>query len=110
MKIAKKGLKSLVRVMIVGVIAVGLACNNNLNTPKNNAASNNKVLLSNVPKESTSSVKNNSDDIDKNIYALSYDPEKILSFNGEKIENFVPAEGFEDSNKFVVVKREKKSI
>ncbi|QBD85333.1 alveolysin [Clostridium tetani] len=54
--------------------------------------------------------KDNSDDIDKNIYGLSYDPRKILSYNGEQVENFVPAEGFENPDKFIVVKREKKSI
>src|SRR3712207_5609573 len=52
----------------------------------------------------------NSDDIDKNIYNLSYDPKKILSYNGESIENFIPAESCENSNKFIVIKREKKSV
>ena len=48
--------------------------------------------------------------IDKEIYGLSYDPYKILSFNGEEIENFVPIECYENSDKFIVIKREKKSI
>ncbi|KGM97597.1 alveolysin [Clostridium botulinum] len=55
-------------------------------------------------------VSNNSEEIDKKIYGLSYDPRKILSFNGENIENFVPAEGFESLDKYIVIKREKRSI
>ncbi|AWZ49842.1 alveolysin [Clostridiaceae bacterium 14S0207] len=53
---------------------------------------------------------NDINDIDENIYSLEYDPVKILSSNGEKVENFRPAEGFENPDKYIVVKREKKSI
>src|SRR3712207_5579648 len=52
----------------------------------------------------------NSDEIDDAIYDLKYDPRKILSFNGESVENFKPAEGFEKPDKYIVVKREKKKI
>lgn len=52
----------------------------------------------------------NYNDIDENVYNLEYDPVKILSSNGEKIENFRPAEGFDNPDKYIVVKREKKSI
>lgn len=55
-------------------------------------------------------IKNNSDDIDEKIYGLSYNADKILAYNGENIEGFIPAEGFENSNKYIVVKREKKDI
>ncbi|SFC47172.1 thiol-activated cytolysin family protein [Clostridium uliginosum] len=65
---------------------------------------NNNELIKSNP------IKNNSDDIDENIYGLSYNSNKILSYNGEEIENFIPAEGFENPNKYIVVKREKKKI
>ncbi|MBW6409075.1 thiol-activated cytolysin family protein [Clostridium sp. YB-6] len=55
-------------------------------------------------------LENDLNDIDKNIYGLSYDPNEILSYNGESIESFVPAEGFENPNKYIVIKREKKRI
>lgn len=55
-------------------------------------------------------LKNEINDIDKNIYGLSYNPDKILSSKGESIDSFVPAEGFDAPNKYIVVKREKKSI
>ncbi|NFO86515.1 alveolysin [Clostridium botulinum] len=55
-------------------------------------------------------LKNEINDIDKNIYGLSYNPDKILSSKGESIDSFVPAEGFDTPNKYIVVKREKKSI
>ncbi|GAA0079192.1 anthrolysin O/cereolysin O family cholesterol-dependent cytolysin Alo [Clostridium sp. CTA-5] len=55
-------------------------------------------------------LENDLNDIDKNIYGLSYDPNEILSYNGDSVESFVPAEGFENPNKYIVVKREKKHI
>lgn len=57
-----------------------------------------------------SKIKNSSDDIDEKIYSLAYNPYKILAYNGKNIENFVSAQGFENPNKYIVVKREKKSI
>ncbi|WP_310940124.1 thiol-activated cytolysin family protein [Clostridium sp. SHJSY1] len=54
--------------------------------------------------------QNNSKDIDNNIYRLSYDSNKILSFNGETVESFVPSEGYQDNNKYIEIKRSKKSI
>ena len=48
--------------------------------------------------------------LDEKIYALSYDPKKILSFNGENMESFIPNEGIKTPDKFIVIKREKKSI
>lgn len=48
--------------------------------------------------------------LDQNIYNLSYDPNKILSFNGESLESFIPNEGIETPDKFIVIKREKKNI
>ena len=53
---------------------------------------------------------NNSEVIDDHIYNLIYDPNQILSFSGENIENFIPKEGHNDPNKYTVIKREKKSI
>ncbi|MBN1036243.1 alveolysin [Clostridium botulinum] len=55
-------------------------------------------------------LKNEINDIDKNIYELSYNPDKILSSKGESVDSFVPAQGFDTPNKYIVVKREKKSI
>ncbi len=55
-------------------------------------------------------LKNEINDIDKNIYGLSYNPDKILSSKGESVDSFVPAQGFDTPNKYIVVKREKKSI
>ncbi|GAB6150970.1 thiol-activated cytolysin family protein [Clostridium novyi] len=52
----------------------------------------------------------NGNEIDDAIYDLKYDPRKILAFNGEAVENFTPAEGFENPDKYIVIKREKKSI
>lgn len=72
---------------------------------------NNNVQAAKLNTEDKSSeIKTNSDNIDENIYNLSYDPYRILSSNGEKVESFVPAESFENSGKYVVIKREKKSI
>ncbi|NFA44029.1 alveolysin [Clostridium botulinum] len=55
-------------------------------------------------------LKNEINDIDKNIYGLSYNPDKILSSKDESVDSFVPAQGFDTPNKYIVVKREKKSI
>ncbi|WP_341480420.1 thiol-activated cytolysin family protein [Clostridium cibarium] len=55
-------------------------------------------------------IKNNSEDIDRSIYGLSYDSNTILSSNGDNVASFVPAEGFQEQNKYVQIKREKKDI
>lgn len=49
-------------------------------------------------------------DLDNKIYGLSYNSDKILSFNGEGIDSFIPNEGIKKTDKFIVIKREKKSI
>ncbi|EDS78476.1 tetanolysin O [Clostridium botulinum C str. Eklund] len=72
-------------------------------------------MFKNVPMLATSGQpfygeNQNSNEIDDDIYGLKYDPRKILAFNGEAVENFKPAEGFENPDKYIVVKREKKSI
>ncbi|NEZ47256.1 alveolysin [Clostridium niameyense] len=104
MRFTKKFLKSLSRVILSVIIITGLTSNYNFNDTMN------KTLLANAKNENNPSVKNNSDEIDKNIYGLTYDPNTILSSNGEKVGSFIPAESFENPGKFIVVKREKKSI
>ncbi|CAM2797614.1 thiol-activated cytolysin family protein [Hathewaya histolytica] len=105
MKITKKGLRSLSRLMLITMIT-GLTYNYHLGSSVNG----NRVVLANPNTKTDNLIKNNSDEIDEKIYGLSYDPYKILSYNGEKVENFVPAECSENSGKFTVIKREKKNI
>ncbi|MCD3325309.1 alveolysin, partial [Clostridium botulinum D/C] len=133
MKIMKKKLRLLARVMVV-IMIIGLTYTGNFNNnivlaDTTDQSSNTKDTSNkgNKPPETDKSgqpikannqtsqvkdknTKSNSNEIDEKIYGLSYDPKKILTLNGEKIENFVPAEGYEDSDKYVVIKREKKSI
>lgn len=47
--------------------------------------------------------------IDDKIIALNYDPQQILAFHGEKIENCVPYTDGMKNDKYIVVKREVKS-
>ncbi|KEI07058.1 thiol-activated cytolysin family protein [Clostridium botulinum] len=133
MKIMKKKLRLLARVMVV-IMIIGLTYTGNFNnnivladTTDQNSNTKDTNNKGNKPPETDKSgqpvkandqtsqvkdknTKSNSNEIDEKIYGLSYDPKKILTLNGEKIENFVPAEGYEDSDKYVVIKREKKSI
>ncbi|WP_198925063.1 thiol-activated cytolysin family protein, partial [Clostridium botulinum] len=133
MKTIKKKLRLVAQVMVV-IMIIGLTYtgnfNNNIVLADTNDQSSNTKDTSNKenekleteksgqpvkPNDQTSQIKDektkkNSEEIDEKIYGLSYDPKKILTSNGEKIENFVPAEGYEDSDKYVVIKREKKSI
>ncbi|MCX7885170.1 MAG: thiol-activated cytolysin family protein [Caloramator sp.] len=60
--------------------------------------------------ENNQPMTNSSDNIDRGIYNLSYDANKILSYEGDKIDNYVPAEGFELPNKYIVIKRNKKRL
>lgn len=101
MKKNKTLLSFLSRVLLV-LFVTGLISNCNLNKVFAKDNNENKNLLND--KEENHNI------IDKKIYGLSYDPYKILSFNGEEIENFVPVESYENSDKFIVIKREKKSI
>lgn len=48
--------------------------------------------------------------VDEGIYNLDYNPDEILAMPGDKVESFVPKEGYFDAGKFIVVEREKKSI
>ncbi|AOR24163.1 thiol-activated cytolysin family protein [Clostridium taeniosporum] len=83
-----------------------------------NLLSDNMVKDTNIIKEPRvenipivrSTLKADFNDIDKNIYRLSYNPNEILSYNGESAENFIPAEGFDNPNKYIVVKREKRRL
>ncbi|GCD10859.1 thiol-activated cytolysin family protein [Clostridium tagluense] len=104
MKITKKALTSVAHVLLISMVISGSIGNYNVK-----ASSPNNVQAINLNTENNP-IKNNSDNIDENIYGLSYNPNNILSYNGENIESFVPAEGFENPNKYIVVKREKKSI
>lgn len=47
--------------------------------------------------------------IDDKILGLSYDPQQILAFHGDKIENCVPYADSMENDKYIVVKREVKS-
>lgn len=75
----------------------------------NNAKKAEEPAIENLPIERATLVTE-LNDIDENIYGLSYDSNKILSSNGESIESFIPNEGFNEPNKYIVVKREKKRI
>lgn len=48
--------------------------------------------------------------INQNIYGLEYDPNVILAFNGNKIENVVPKEGKVENGNFIVKTRTRKKI
>lgn len=112
MKATNNLLRKVSRAMLVFFITA-LTCNYNLNTvfaKENEANKNPETNNGQAVKVEDNSIKNNSDELDDKIYGLNYDSQKILSSNGEKIENFIPAEGFEQSDKYIVVKREKKSI
>ncbi|WP_142415088.1 thiol-activated cytolysin family protein [Hathewaya massiliensis] len=124
MKNSKKIATMISRVMVI-VGLTGLAYNYNVNADINQnkedkesrilLSSNDGQVKSNIQNENNTKikdnlVKSNSEELDEKIYELSYDPRKILSYNGEKVESFVPAESFENSDKFIVVKREKKNI
>ncbi|AWZ47680.1 thiol-activated cytolysin family protein [Hathewaya limosa] len=126
MKNTNKFLRPLSKVMLGIFVATSLTCNYGVtknivfaddatekvneknNLPKSDLSirNNGQVIQSGADDQS----KKNSNEIDKNIYGLSYDPQKILSYNGEKVENFKPAEGFENPDKYIVIKREKKNI
>jgi thiol-activated cytolysin len=48
--------------------------------------------------------------IDKEVNDLQYNPEQILSFQGESITNFRPKEGRSENGKYIVVNKEKVSM
>ncbi|TPG89698.1 alveolysin [Brevibacillus laterosporus] len=49
-------------------------------------------------------------DIDTGIANLNYNVHDILAVNGDQIDSYVPTEGVKSNGKFIVVKREKKSL
>ncbi|KGM93553.1 alveolysin [Clostridium novyi A str. 4552] len=102
----KKSSKKLIKSMAF-ITITAITCNYNLI-----ANNTNKKLLSNSPNTNTIILNQstNTNSLNDTIYGLTYDPNKILSFNGDKIDSFIPYEGFETPNKYVVVKREKKSV
>lgn len=51
-----------------------------------------------------------SNDIDTGIANLNYNNSEILAVNGDKIDSFVPKEGINSNDKFIVVERNKKSL
>ncbi|HBT73591.1 MAG TPA: alveolysin [Lysinibacillus sp.] len=57
----------------------------------------------------TSSEKSISD-IDTGIANLNYNNKEVLAVNGDKVDSFVPKEGINSNNKFIVVERNKKSL
>ncbi|EES90583.1 MULTISPECIES: thiol-activated cytolysin family protein [Clostridium] len=111
MKFKKGKLKSTVPMLVIsGLLFSGNIVVQNNKPEKGNLVSSKQNILLGTKSVQDTTVSNNSKDIDNKIYGLSYDPRKILSFNGENVQNFIPAEGFQNSNKYIVVKREKKSI
>src|SRR3712207_3292512 len=131
MKTTKNKLRLLARVLVV-IMLMGLIYNGNsknnivlanpndeisitLDDKENEKLQNNESgqpVKSNDPSSQIEDekAKHNSAEIDEKIYGLSYDPKKILTSKGEKVENFIPAESYEDFGKYIVIKREKKSI
>lgn len=131
MKTTKNKLRLLARVLVV-IMLMGLIyngnCKNNivlanpndqisitLDDKENEKLQNNESGQPVKSNDSSSQIedekaKHNSAEIDEKIYGLSYDPKKILTSKGEKVENFIPAESYEDFGKYIVIKREKKSI
>ncbi|MFJ7185068.1 thiol-activated cytolysin family protein [Lysinibacillus xylanilyticus] len=51
-----------------------------------------------------------SNDIDTGIANLNYNNSEVLAVNGDKINSFVPKEGINSNDKFIVVERNKKSL
>ncbi|MBG9453760.1 alveolysin [Lysinibacillus sphaericus] len=56
------------------------------------------------------SEKSKSNDIDSGIANLNYNNNEVLAAKGEKIDSFVPREGINSNDKFIVVERNKKSL
>ena len=56
------------------------------------------------------SEKSKSNDIDTGIANLNYDNREVLAVNGDKVDSFVPKEGINSKDKFIVVERNKKSL
>jgi thiol-activated cytolysin len=104
MKTTKKVLISLTRGLLICTVISGSIFNYNVKAIILNDGQAPISITENNP------IKSNSDVIDEKIYGLSYNQNNILTYNGENIEKFVQAEGFENPNKYIVVKREKKNI
>lgn len=62
-------------------------------------------LDTNLPSETSKS-----NDIDTGIANLNYNSSEVLAVNGDKIDSFVPKEGINSNNKFIVVERNKRSL
>ncbi|MGE7689786.1 thiol-activated cytolysin family protein [Lysinibacillus sp. NPDC097214] len=56
------------------------------------------------------SEKSKSNDIDTGIANLNYNSNEVLAVKGDKIDRFVPREGINSNDKFIVVERNKKSL
>src|SRR3712207_4869317 len=97
MKFKKGKLKSTVPMLVIsGLLFSGnIVVQNNKSQKGNVVLSKQNILLGTKGVKDTT-VSNNSKDIDKKSYGLSYDPRKILSFNGESVQNFIPTEGFQN--------------
>ncbi|WP_312072328.1 thiol-activated cytolysin family protein, partial [Anaerotignum propionicum] len=68
------------------------------------------IIFAEVPAPKSVSQPSPSKGIDKGIANLNYDRNQILASNGDSIESFVPKEGLNSKDKFVVVERNKKSL
>ena len=66
------------------------------------------LLAAKVEKQET--VLQSVSDIDQGIFGLDYDKRDVLASKGEEIESFIPKEGKNFGNKYVVIERKKKSL
>lgn len=55
-------------------------------------------------------MKNNFQEINDFIQGLNYEPEKLLSFQGTKVDNFVRKESQLENDDFIVITREKQTL
>ncbi|MCY9516430.1 thiol-activated cytolysin family protein [Paenibacillus apiarius] len=53
---------------------------------------------------------NEPNDIDSGIAGLNYNRNEVLAVKGDQISSFVPKEGIQSNDKFIVVERDKKSL
>ena len=52
----------------------------------------------------------NGEEINSGIYGLKYNKNEVLAVNGDNIESFIPKEGKNAGEKFIVVERKKRSL
>ncbi|WP_423237108.1 thiol-activated cytolysin family protein [Clostridium peptidivorans] len=63
-----------------------------------------------APTTNLTSGTSESNDIDTGIANLNYNRNEVLAVSGDNVESFVPKEGLNSKDKFIVVERNKKSL